>query len=56
MNMIFNNSVSSLIVWYDEGPLRTSRRFGLYVTDTSIEVDFYVNSELAKQYSHIVHH
>lgn len=54
--MIFNNSVSTLTVWYDEGPLRISRRFVLYVTDASIEVDFYVNGELAKQYSHIVHY
>ena len=55
-DMIFNNSVSTLTVWYDEGPLRISRRFRLHVTNASIEVDFYVNGELAKQYSIINRH
>lgn len=55
-DMIFNNSVSSLTVWYDEGPLRISRWFRLHVTDASMEVNFYVNGELAELYSYIVHH
>ena len=55
-DMIFNNSVSSMTVWYDEGPLRISRRFRLHVTDASMEVNFYVNGELVKQYSIINHH
>lgn len=54
--MIFNNSVSSLTIWYDEGPLRISRRFRLHATDASMEVNFYVNGELVKQYSIINHH
>lgn len=55
-DMIFNNSVFSLTIWYDEGPLRISRRFRLHVTDASMEVNFYVNGELAELYSYIVHH
>lgn len=51
--MIFNNSVSTLTIWYDEGPLRISRRFRLHVTNASMEVVFYVNGELAKQYSYL---
>ena len=54
--MIFNNSVSSLTIWYDEGPLRISRRFRLHVTNASMEVVFYVNGELVKQYSIINHY
>ena len=52
--MIFNNSVSTLTIWYDEGPLRISRRFRLHVTNASMEVGFYVNGELAKQYSYLL--
>ena len=54
--MIFNNSVFSLTIWYDEGPLRISRRFRLHATDASMEVNFYVNGELEKQYSIINRH
>ena len=55
-DVIFNNSVSSLTIWYDEGPLRISRRFRLHATNASMEVVFYVNGELAKQYSIINRH
>lgn len=51
MDMIFNNGASTLTIWYDEGPLRISRRFRLHVTNASMEVDFHVNNELVKQYS-----
>ena len=53
-DMIFNNSVFSLTIWYDEGPLRISRRFRLHATNASMEVGFYVNGELAKQYSYLL--
>lgn len=52
-DMIFNNSVFSLTIWYDEGPLRISRRFRLHATNASMEVGFYVNGEQAKQYSYL---
>ena len=54
--MIFNNSVSSLTIWYDEGPLWVERSVKWIITNASIEVDFYVNGELAKQYSIINRH
>lgn len=54
LDMILNDSVSSLTVWYDEGPLRISRRFRLHVTNASMEVEFYVNSEQTKLYSYLV--
>lgn len=52
--MIFNNDASTLIVGDDEGPLRISRRFRLHATNASMEVGFYVNGELAKQYSYLL--
>lgn len=55
-DMIFNNSVSSLTVWYDEGSLRIERSVKWIITDASMEVNFYVNGELAKQYSIINRH
>lgn len=55
-DVIFNNSVSSLTVWYDEGPLWVERSVKWIITNASIEVDFYVNGELAKQYSIINRH